>query len=355
MKKLFSIFTILVVLLTLSGCNSHFIEKILNYNKLSNDIANAYCGDWSDENRCSMVIATNKNKFLIDVYWSSSAYESSTWQLEGKYNSKKKYIEYSGIQKVTTYDRENENAQPDITVIDTTGIICLNPDNTLYWRDQVTGETNTLKRFSYANDDISESVTISAPTISDNYQTSSKNSTSSKDNVSHKPETSNNTSISSKVETQSSKPETSSIISTSSKIEYSSTVQTSSSPTPLSPEEAHKELFVGKWQGASSTMWISYIESISKYKIRVTWDNFMEENSITSWDMYGTMAEGNKIICSERTKYFSKDNGTAQIIDKGGISELRVEGNSLYWDDKDSEDFDNNRQELKNYLFIKSN
>lgn len=103
-------------------------------------VESQYTGTWRDGargtsgGRCFMEIACADGVYTIDIWWGSSAAETSHWQYTGTYDDIWEGIDYIGT-------RYREVTQADGTVQQTaeleeaTGLIYLDEDGNLLWED----------------------------------------------------------------------------------------------------------------------------------------------------------------------------------------------------------------------------
>lgn len=96
-----------------------------------------FVGDWADtiSQRCYMTIECSDGiNYIIDINWSSSAWENTNWVFYGTYDEEEGGILYSGSEIFTVY---NDDGTVDETYIyeDGKGILYIGQNGKLYWED----------------------------------------------------------------------------------------------------------------------------------------------------------------------------------------------------------------------------
>lgn len=108
--------------------------------------------------RCTIdIMSTGNNNYQVNVRWSSSAFESSNWEIDATYYDSTTLLEYTGAKYfVRTYTSEEEYTD-EVMYVDGAGEFWFEEDGTLGWRsansdvDGITGET-TFERIEYVTE-----------------------------------------------------------------------------------------------------------------------------------------------------------------------------------------------------------
>ncbi len=125
-----------------SGHNNteNLIKQNNNYQNVFPDYdQNEFVGDWSDawSGRCNMTItkAEQEGYYNIIIQWSSSASQSTYWDLQGYYSDEGK-IEYTGkmVERNTTEDGYTSES---LIYENGTGVLQLTTDGKIIWTDNV--------------------------------------------------------------------------------------------------------------------------------------------------------------------------------------------------------------------------
>ena len=105
-------------------------------------IADSYVGAWRDDSRgtsggrCFMEIACEDGEnYSIDIWWGSSAAETSHWQYTGTYDETWEGIDYIGTRYV----------QEEAALEEATGLVYLDGNGTLLWEDTFEHRGDGLK------------------------------------------------------------------------------------------------------------------------------------------------------------------------------------------------------------------
>lgn len=98
--------------------------------------------------RCNIeIVSTGNNNYKINVHWSSSAFESSNWEINATYYDSTTLLEYTDAKYyIRTYTSEEEYTD-DVQYENGAGEFWFEEDGSLGWRsansdvDYITGET----------------------------------------------------------------------------------------------------------------------------------------------------------------------------------------------------------------------
>lgn len=103
---------------------------------MTNENIEMYVGTWWDlySERCNLNIQYESGIYLIDINWSSSAWENTHWTFRGVYDNEKHGIVYDGSQIDEIY-YEDGSYEEIITYEDGTGLFYIGNDGYLYWED----------------------------------------------------------------------------------------------------------------------------------------------------------------------------------------------------------------------------
>ena len=116
------------------------------------DHSEEYVGYWSDSysQRCNMTIECNDGiYYYIDIYWGSSAWDSTHWSFIGTYDSNLDGIVYWG-SRIEEYYPENGETQETYVYNNGEGFLYIE-DGILYWNDYMenVGADCMFEKMSY--------------------------------------------------------------------------------------------------------------------------------------------------------------------------------------------------------------
>ena len=113
-------------------------------------IAPDFSGTYTEplSGRCTIdITSTGNNNYTVNVHWSSSAFESSNWEINATYYDSTTLLEYTDAKYyIRTYTSEEEYTD-DVKYTNGAGEFWFEEDGSLGWRsansdvDYITGET----------------------------------------------------------------------------------------------------------------------------------------------------------------------------------------------------------------------